>query len=111
MDDYKQKAIELVRMHNTHKCAVAENGCKKQIGDICKRGYSCTKTIPESYVHDLKHRVVYRRREDCDLMIVSFNLSIMMLDWDSHINVEFSGSAYCALYMYKYCYKGASKVE
>jgi hypothetical protein len=29
-DEYKQKATELVRMHNTHKCAVAENGCKKQ---------------------------------------------------------------------------------
>ena len=109
-DDYKQKATELVRMHNTHKCAVAVNGCKKEAGDICKRGYSRTETIPESYVHDLKHRVVYRRREECDLMIVPYNLSIMM-DWDSHVNVEYSGSAYCALYMYKYCYKGASKAE
>ena len=109
-DEYKQRAIELVRMHNTHKCAVAENSCKKQSNDICKRGYSRTETIPESYVHELKHRVVYRRREDCDLMIVPYNMLIMM-DWDSHINVEFSGSAYCALYIYKYCYKGASKVE
>ncbi len=35
-EEYKQKAIELVRMQNTHKCAVAANGCKKQAGDICK---------------------------------------------------------------------------
>jgi hypothetical protein len=35
----------------------------------------------------------------------------MMIDWDSHLNVEYSGSAYCALYLYKYCYKGASKRE
>ncbi len=32
-------------------------------------------------------------------------------DWDSHINVEYSGSAYCALYLYKYCYKGAARKE
>ncbi len=25
--------------------------------------------------------------------------------------MEYSGSAYCALYLYKYCYKGASKRE
>jgi hypothetical protein len=61
-------------------------------------------------VNDVKNRIVYQRRMICDLMIVPYNLQIMM-DWDSHINVEFSGSAYCALYMYKYCYKGAAKVE
>ena len=33
------------------------------------------------------------------------------MDWDSHLNIEYSGSAYCALYMYKYCYKGAAKKE
>jgi hypothetical protein len=31
------------------------------------------------------------------------------MDWDLHINVEYSGSAYCALYLYKYCYKGAAR--
>ena len=61
-------------------------------------------------MNDVKNRIVYQRRMICDLMIVPYNLQIMM-DWDSHINVEFSGSAYCALYMYKYCYKGAAKVE
>jgi hypothetical protein len=33
------------------------------------------------------------------------------MDWDSHINVEYSGSVYCALYLYKYCYKGAARKE
>ncbi len=33
------------------------------------------------------------------------------MDWDSHLNVEYSGPAYCALYMYKYCYKGAAIKE
>jgi hypothetical protein len=60
-----------------------------------------------TYVNKQKHRAVYRRREECDKKIVPYNLQIMM-DWDSHINVEFCGSAYCALYMYKFCYKGAA---
>jgi hypothetical protein len=33
------------------------------------------------------------------------------MDWDSHMNVEYSGSAYWALYLYKYCYKGAARKE
>jgi hypothetical protein len=40
----------------------------------------------------------------------SINLQ-MMMDWDSHINVEYSESAYCTLYQYKYCYKGAAGKE
>ena len=47
---------------------------------------------------------------ECDLKIVPYNLQ-MILDWGSHLNIEYSGSAYCALYMYKYCYKGAAKKE
>jgi len=35
----------------------------------------------------------------------------MIMYWDSHINVEYSGSAYCDLYLYKYCYKGAARKE
>jgi len=37
----------------------------------------------------------------------------MIMDWDSHLNIEieYSGSSYCALYMYKYCYKGAARKE
>jgi hypothetical protein len=37
--------------------------------------------------------------------------SAMIMDWDSIINIEYSGSAYCALYLYKYCYKGAARKE
>ena len=29
--EYKEKAIEMVRMHNTHKCSTSVNGCKKDI--------------------------------------------------------------------------------
>jgi hypothetical protein len=47
---------------------------------------------------------------ECDLKIIPYNLQ-MTMDWDSHINVEYSGSAYFALYLCKYCYKGAARKE
>ncbi len=33
------------------------------------------------------------------------------MDWDSHINVEYSGSGRCVQYLYKYCYKGPTRRE
>ncbi len=57
-DDYKAKALEMVCKHNSHKCAVAVNGCKKNISDRCRRGYSHTETINETYVDELTDRVV-----------------------------------------------------
>ena len=109
-DFFKRTAVEMVRMNNTHKCAMAVNGCKKEADDKCRRGYGCTDIILDTYVNESTNRIVYRRRMECDLMIVPYNLQ-MMMDWDSHINVEYSGSAYCALYLYKYCYKGAARKE
>ncbi len=97
-------------MNNTHQCSTAINGCKKNEGCQGKCGYSCTDTIPETFVDNITNRVVYQRRLICDLKIVPYNLA-MMIDWDSHLNVEYSGSVYCALYLYKYCYKGASQRE
>ncbi len=58
-DNSKAKALEMVRKHNLHKCAVAVNGCKKDISDRCRRGYSRTETINETYVDELTDRVVY----------------------------------------------------
>ncbi len=81
-DNYKRKAVEVVRMNNTHKCITAINGCKKDDDDTCKRGFSCTETISETYVNEVTHRIVYRRRMECDLKIVPYNLQ-MIMDWDS----------------------------
>jgi hypothetical protein len=108
--EYKEKAVEMVRMHNTHKCSISINGCKKDINAECKRGYSRGEIVSETFVNKETNRVVYRFRTKNDLLIVPYNLQ-MMMDWDSHINVEYSGSAYCALYLYTYCYKGAARKE
>ncbi len=107
---YKCKAVESVRTNNKHQCSTAINGRKKNEGSKCKRGYSRKETIPETYVDEVLNRVVYQRRTGDDLLIVPYNLA-MMMDWDSHLNVEYSGSVYCALYLYKYCYKGSLKRE
>jgi hypothetical protein len=110
---YKQKAIELVRMYNVHHCAVALNGCKKESTDRCNRGYDRTDAIPETSI-DLDKRIpiVYRRRNvNTDLNIVPYNLEILM-DWGSHLNLEYcGGSPLSALYLYNYCFKGASRRE
>jgi hypothetical protein len=34
-EKYKWKAVKMVRMNNTHKCATAINGCKKEADDKC----------------------------------------------------------------------------
>jgi hypothetical protein len=85
-------------------------GARKTLKDLCKRGYSCSKSISETYVNQVINRNVYQRRMECDLKVVPYNLQ-MIMDWDSDINVEYSGSAYCALYLHKYCYKSAARKE
>jgi hypothetical protein len=100
----------MVRMNNTHMCATAIYGCKKDANDLCKCEYSRSEMISETYVNQVTNRIAYRHRMECDLKIVPYNLQ-MIMDWDSHVNVEYSGSDYCALYLYKYCYKGAARKE
>jgi hypothetical protein len=107
---YKEKCRETVRKHNKHKCAVAINGCKKADSDLCRRGYSNTETRPNTYLDETTDRIVYRRRHESDLLIVPYNLP-MMMDWDSHLNIEYSGSSHCAMYIFKYAFKGAAKNE
>jgi hypothetical protein len=86
----------MVHMHNTHKCSTSINGCKKDINAECKHGYSRGENVLETFVNKVTNRVVYWRRTKNNLLIVPYNLQ-MMMDWDSHINVKYSGLAYCAL--------------
>jgi hypothetical protein len=61
-------------------------------------------------VDELTDRVVYQCWHRDDLRVVAYNLQ-MMMDWDSHINVEYSGSGHCAQYLYKYLFKGPAQKE
>ena len=57
IEDYKWNAVEAVRMNNTHKCSTAINGCKNEDSGICKRGYSRTELIPETFVNEVTNRL------------------------------------------------------
>ncbi len=73
-DVCKQNAVEMVRMNNTHKCATAIHGCRKEADDECRRGYSCADTILETFVMSRQqtNRIIYRQRMKCDMKTVPF---------------------------------------
>ncbi len=77
-DAYKRKSVELIHMNNMHQCSTAINGCKKNEGCQCKCGYSCTDTIPETFVDNVTNRVVYQRCLVCDLKFFPYNLAMMI---------------------------------
>ena len=35
---------------------------------------------------------------------------MLLMDWDGHVCLEFCGTTFCVLYLYKYLYKGSKKV-
>ena len=53
---------------------------------------------------------VYGRLEEEDLKIVPHNIDVLE-DWQGHANVEWCGSAYTPVYLYKYIYKGNNKTS
>ncbi len=57
-EQYKQKTVEMICMNNTHKCATAINGCKKDANNLCKRRYSHSEMISETYVNQVINRIV-----------------------------------------------------
>jgi hypothetical protein len=100
----------MIRKHSLHNCAVAVNECKKDISDRCRHGYSPMETINETYVDQLNDRVAYQCQHRDDLRVVPYNLQ-MMMDWDSHINVEYSSSGHYVQYLYKYLFKRPAQRE
>jgi hypothetical protein len=114
-DDYKARPRLLKWFASIilHNCAIAVSGCKNNISDRCRCGYSRTETINETYVDQLTDRVVYQRQHHDDLKVLPYNLQ-MIMDWDSHINVEYSGSGHCVQYLYKYLFnrpEGRERIE
>jgi hypothetical protein len=97
----------LVEKHMTHTCSNAVNGCKDERGH-CKKGFMDT-TTRRSSSFDERGYVQYKRRQE-DLRIVQHNRKILE-DWDGHAHVDWCGSTYTVLYLYKYLYKGAQKVK
>jgi len=89
-----------------HKCSKEVNGCLDENG-VCKRGYQTTVVVPATFF-DSKGFPIYRREKEEDLKVVPYNNEIL-LDWSGHANVEWCGSTYTCVYLYKYLFKGSKK--
>jgi hypothetical protein len=97
---------EYVTSHMVHKC---KRGVCLDDNDICERGYT-KNVIQQNTTFSNRGFPVYKRLNEQDLKIVPHNRSVL-LDWNGHANVEFAGSTYLVIYLYKYLFKGSSKVH
>ena len=97
-----------VERHMTHVCSNAVNGCLDKEGN-CKRGYRRREVMATTTL-DENGYPIYRRPNRADLKVVPHNREVL-LDWDGHINVEYAGTSYTVLYLYKYLFKGNRKVK
>jgi len=100
------KYFNAVNDHMIHKCCKAINGCLDD-NKICKRGYGNPEIRPLTSL-DENGYPTYRRRTQRDLKVVPHNRELL-LDWNGHINVEYAGTTYTVLYLYKYLFKGNKK--
>jgi hypothetical protein len=55
-------------------------------------------------------KIIYQHCHVDDLRVVPYDLQ-MMMNWDSHINIQYSDSGHCVQYLYKYCFKGPTQRE
>ena len=113
-DDKNNRIRELVKEHMIHKCVYAEcgNGCLNKPaneGGVCKRQYGTGVLVPETHFND-KGFPVYKRPAKKDLNVVPYNPEIL-LDWNGHVNVEYSETVKRLLYLYSYLYKGSKKTN
>jgi len=105
-DERTRQIHELIKSHMIHKCY---QGCKNEKTGICEKGFSNT-VLQDETTLDEHGYPLYKRVNVSDLKVVPHNTNIL-LDWNGHANVEYSGSSYCIIYLYKYLFKGRKKVS
>lgn len=105
-NDNDKLYYNVVKDNMIHQCSPAINGCIKQNGE-CKRGYKNLELRPCTTL-DENGYPTYRRRTERDLRVVPHNRELL-IDWNGHINVEYAGTTYTVLYLYKYLFKGNKK--
>lgn len=101
----------LIENFMMHKCSTAEaNGCKKSFAHPCKRGFDAYSDSKATTHIDNKGMPRYRRRNiDTDRYVVAHN-ELILRDMQCHVNVEYAGTSTQVIYLYKYQFKGTSKV-
>ena len=102
---------EIIRNKMIHKCRpINDNnprGCLKDDG-TCKKFYHAMKETETSFL-DSKGFPKYKRKST-DLNIVPYN-PLICLDWGGHANLEFTELSYSINYLYKYIFKGNTKIR
>lgn len=108
VDPVKETGYQLIKQFMTHKHGQpnAVNSCQRPDG-TCKSGFDKTVIVP-STILDSRGFPIYQRLRTEDLCIVPTNIELL-IDWDDHANVEWTGSTYCCIYLYKYIVKGSKK--
>jgi len=88
-----------VESYMIHKCSSGSvNSCLDSDGR-CSKNFTNNK-IQSSTTFDDRGFPEYKRSSDKSLKVVPHNRKILM-DWDGHANVEFAGSTFLVLYLYK----------
>jgi hypothetical protein len=98
---------QAVKQNMIHKCSDGVNGCLNDQG-VCRKGFHQT-TTREFTTFCPKGYPVYKRSQK-DLRVVPHNRKLL-LDWGGHAYIDWCGTTYTVLYLYKYLYKGAKKVK
>ena len=97
--------VDLVTKFQQHKCYSNKKpgGCQAPDGS-CSRHYDkVVPTLKTSF--DISGFPIYARPEEKDFKTVPHN-RLILLDWEAHLNVEFSGKTYTVVYQYSYLFKG-----
>jgi len=100
---------EMVKAHMLHKCFPEVNGGCLNDKNKCSKGFD-SNIVTNITQFDPKGFPQYRRPTVKSLYVVPHNRELLK-DWNGHANVEFAGSTYTVIYLYKYLFKGSKKVK
>lgn len=93
------KYSEMVQSYMIHKCSSGEvNSCLDSDGQ-CSKHYTNNK-IQSKTTFDERGFPEYERSNEKSIKVVPHNRKVLE-DWNGHANVEFAGSTFLVLYLYK----------
>jgi len=110
-EEYEQDLdyAEIVKSHMMHKCFPEANGGCKNDKNRCSKGFD-NNFVSDETTFDEKGFPQYKRPTVKSLFVVPHNKQLLK-DWNGHANVEYAGSTYTVIYLYKYLFKGSKSVK
>lgn len=93
------KYCEMVQSFMIHKCSSGTVNCCLNSDGQCSKHYTSNK-IQSKTTFDERGFPEYKRQFEKSLRVVPHNRKILE-DWKGHANVEFAGSTFLVLYLYK----------